>query len=101
MFPSRCAILMGDRAAQASMADAETPARDVWRKRRRSSMIEIINHLSRGDRQTGCLPGVETADQIGDVAEAGSAQDAGGNGAAIAALAVHDHQLFPVQLLCS
>ena len=43
------------------------------------------------------LPGVEPTGKIGDFAEAGATQDAGGNGAAIAAFAVDDEELVGVE----
>ena len=46
----------------------------------------------------GGLPGVEAAGEVGDVAEAGAAQDAGRDGAAIAALAVDDDEFGGVEL---
>src|ERR1700722_18248399 len=45
----------------------------------------------------GGLPGVEAAGEIGDFTEACAAQDAGGDGAAITALAVDDEELAGVE----
>ena len=45
-------------------------------------------------RKRPASPGVETADQVRDVAEAGTPQNAGGDRAPIAAFTVH-HQKFP------
>src|SRR5262249_33643137 len=42
-----------------------------------------------GFRFLECLPGIVAAGEIGDVAEAGTAKNAGGNRTPIAALAVH------------
>ena len=49
-----------------------------------------------GFRAVGGLPRVETAGEVGDLAESGAAQDAGGYGAAIAAFAVDDEELTGV-----
>ena len=46
--------------------------------------------------EVGSFPGVEAAGKVGDLAETGAAQDAGCDGAAIAALAVHDDEFAGV-----
>ena len=47
--------------------------------------------------EPGRLPGVEAASQVRDVAEAGTPQNAGGDGAPKAAFAVHHDEFFAVQ----
>src|SRR5215510_14097935 len=47
---------------------------------------------------TGGFPGIEAAGQVRYIAEAGTTQDAGGNGTAIATLAVHDQQFVALAL---
>jgi hypothetical protein len=52
----------------------------------------------RSYRFVGGLPGIEAAGEIGDLAEAGAAKDACGDGAAIAAFAVDDEEPGGVEL---
>ena len=47
--------------------------------------------------ETGRFPGVETADQVRDVAEAGAPQNTGGDRASIAAFTVHHQKFLAVQ----
>src|SRR5580692_7170139 len=47
--------------------------------------------------KVGGLPCVEAAGEVGDFAEAGTAKDAGRDGAAIASLAVNDDELAGVE----
>jgi hypothetical protein len=47
--------------------------------------------------KVGGLPSVEAAGEVGDFADAGAAEDAGRDGAAIASLAVNDDDLAGVE----
>ena len=47
--------------------------------------------------EVGGFPGVVASGEVGDLLEAGAAEDAGGDGAAIAAFAVDDDELGGVE----
>ena len=69
-----------------------------WRTMNRAMDLLPAAPVRRGGnhaREPGRLPGVEPAGQIGDIAKAGAAQQAGGDRTAIAALAVHHQQFRP------
>jgi hypothetical protein len=48
-------------------------------------------------RVLGGLPGVEASSEVRDISKAGTTQDAGGNGAAVATFAVDNEELAGIE----
>ena len=92
----RCDAEVGSKAILVTVG-CECPGLIVSRGRG----VAALGSDTAGDcaRETGRFPGVETADQVRDVTEAGTPQDTRGNGAPIAAFTMHNQQFPAVQLL--
>src|ERR1700722_12041501 len=67
--------------------------------KRGNSSLRLRSSAGRdGVREARCLPRVEAADQVCDVAKAGAPQDADGDRAPVASFAVHHQKLPAIEL---